>query len=248
MDHVILSHGQGTWTTPELAPPLLTTTPHQREDVSALDRFVVHRCPSQRIFGGTVLELVTKPVTIQYLYHSATAAIIVSVEDGLSLGLMIRGGAEYGLGIYITGVDESSAADLAGLQRQDGSGHPRVTSDRDDRFIALSAVTTPDSSLSTIRRVTRTPISIMAIHRRLIERNLCYYRLLRQLPLTPAHCRARLLWCLARSGWNHTDWGRIVFSNESRFQLCPDDHRRCVWRRPGQHTDPAFTVARRTVP
>ncbi|GFV48820.1 endonuclease-reverse transcriptase [Trichonephila clavipes] len=30
-DHVILNHGQGTWTTPELAPPLLTTTPHQRE-------------------------------------------------------------------------------------------------------------------------------------------------------------------------------------------------------------------------
>ncbi|GFV66650.1 uncharacterized protein TNCV_2594711 [Trichonephila clavipes] len=38
-DHVILNHGQVTWTTPELAPPLLTTTPHQREDVSALDRF-----------------------------------------------------------------------------------------------------------------------------------------------------------------------------------------------------------------
>ncbi|GFV88573.1 integrase catalytic domain-containing protein [Trichonephila clavipes] len=44
-DHVILNHGQGTWTTPELAPPLLTTTPHQREDVSALDRFNVHRLP-----------------------------------------------------------------------------------------------------------------------------------------------------------------------------------------------------------
>ncbi|GFV26056.1 hypothetical protein TNCV_4398681 [Trichonephila clavipes] len=39
----ILNHGQVTWTTPELAPPLLTTTPHQREDVSALDRFNVHR-------------------------------------------------------------------------------------------------------------------------------------------------------------------------------------------------------------
>ncbi|CAL1294802.1 unnamed protein product [Larinioides sclopetarius] len=44
--------------------------------------------------------------------------VIVSVEDGLSLGLMIRGGAEYGLGIYITGVDEQSAADLAGLQKR----------------------------------------------------------------------------------------------------------------------------------
>ncbi|GFW88989.1 uncharacterized protein TNCV_2684231 [Trichonephila clavipes] len=73
-DHVILNHGQVTWTTPELAPPLLTTTPHQREDVSALDRFSVQRCPTRRVFSGTGLELVTKPATIRCLYHSATAA------------------------------------------------------------------------------------------------------------------------------------------------------------------------------
>ncbi|GFT77823.1 uncharacterized protein TNCV_4388001 [Trichonephila clavipes] len=58
-DHVILNHGQVTWTTPELAPPLLTTTPHQREDVSALDRFKVHRCPTRWVFSGTGLELMT---------------------------------------------------------------------------------------------------------------------------------------------------------------------------------------------
>ncbi|GFU31228.1 uncharacterized protein TNCV_1742221 [Trichonephila clavipes] len=73
-DHVILNHGQVTWTTPELAPPLLTTTPHQREDVSALDRFNVHRCPTRRVFSGTGIELVTRQATIRYLYHSATAA------------------------------------------------------------------------------------------------------------------------------------------------------------------------------
>ncbi|GFW80247.1 uncharacterized protein TNCV_461531 [Trichonephila clavipes] len=73
-DHVILNHGQVTWTTPELAPPLLTTTPHQREDVSALDRFNVHRCPTRRVFSGTGLKLVTRQATIRYLYHSATAA------------------------------------------------------------------------------------------------------------------------------------------------------------------------------
>ncbi|GFW54603.1 zinc finger protein [Trichonephila clavipes] len=54
--------------------PLLTTTPHQREDVSALDRFSVHRCPTRRVFSGTELELVTMPATIRYLYHSATTA------------------------------------------------------------------------------------------------------------------------------------------------------------------------------
>ncbi|GFU45452.1 uncharacterized protein TNCV_3625721 [Trichonephila clavipes] len=73
-DHVILNHGQVTWTTPELAPPLLTTTPHQREDVSALDRFNVHRCPTRWVFSGTGLEPVTKQATVRYLYHSATAA------------------------------------------------------------------------------------------------------------------------------------------------------------------------------
>ncbi|GFU17133.1 uncharacterized protein TNCV_1853871 [Trichonephila clavipes] len=72
-DHVILNHGQVMWTTPELAPPLLTTTPHQREDVSALDRFNVHRCPTRRVFSGTGLEPVTKQATVRYLYHSATA-------------------------------------------------------------------------------------------------------------------------------------------------------------------------------
>ncbi|GFT08447.1 uncharacterized protein TNCV_2324641 [Trichonephila clavipes] len=58
-DHVILNHGQVTRTTLELAPPLLTTIPHLREDVSALDRFNVHRSPTRRVFSGTGLELMT---------------------------------------------------------------------------------------------------------------------------------------------------------------------------------------------
>ncbi|GFW00704.1 uncharacterized protein TNCV_2304771 [Trichonephila clavipes] len=72
-DHDILNHGQVTWTTPELAPPLLTATSHQREDVSALDRFNVHRFPTRRIFGGTGLELVIRPsydpIPIPLGYH-----------------------------------------------------------------------------------------------------------------------------------------------------------------------------------
>ena len=38
-----------------------------------------------------------------------------------NLGLMIRGGIEYGLGIYITGVDEESAAFRNGLRVRDHS-------------------------------------------------------------------------------------------------------------------------------
>ncbi|GFT26629.1 transposable element Tcb2 transposase [Trichonephila clavipes] len=86
----------------------------------------------------------------------------------------------------------------------------------------------------------------MTIHRWLIEQNVPSYQTLRHLPLTPAHFQARLQWFSARSGWNHADWGYIVFSDESRLQLCPDDHRRRVWRHPGQRADFSLTVARPT--
>ncbi|KAJ3603538.1 hypothetical protein NHX12_028283 [Muraenolepis orangiensis] len=42
--------------------------------------------------------------------------VTLNMEDGRSLGLMIRGGAEYGLGIFITGVDPGSAADAGELK------------------------------------------------------------------------------------------------------------------------------------
>ncbi|GFW39114.1 HTH_Tnp_Tc3_2 domain-containing protein [Trichonephila clavipes] len=78
------------------------------------------------------------------------------------------------------------------FQRHDGSGRPRATADREDRLIIRSAITSSNSSLSTIRRATRTRVSTMTIHRRLKGRNLRSYRLLRHLPFVPARCRARL--------------------------------------------------------
>ncbi|KAJ8670539.1 hypothetical protein QAD02_001798, partial [Eretmocerus hayati] len=48
-------------------------------------------------------------------YGCRTRRVDLLIEPGMSLGLMIRGGLEYGLGIYITGVDKDSVADRAGL-------------------------------------------------------------------------------------------------------------------------------------
>lgn len=42
--------------------------------------------------------------------------VTISLDDGRPLGLMIRGGAEYSLGIYIAGVDHGSAAECGGLK------------------------------------------------------------------------------------------------------------------------------------
>ncbi|GFV13594.1 HTH_Tnp_Tc3_2 domain-containing protein [Trichonephila clavipes] len=78
------------------------------------------------------------------------------------------------------------------FQRHDDSGRPKATADGEDRLIVRSAVTASDSSLSTIRRTTRTRVFAMTIHRRLIERNLPSYQPLRHLPFAPARCRAGL--------------------------------------------------------
>ncbi|GFW86560.1 hypothetical protein TNCV_4333441 [Trichonephila clavipes] len=53
-DHVILNHGQMTWTTPELAPALLTTTPHQREEASQLSIYLT--CIAA-LHGGSLVVL-----------------------------------------------------------------------------------------------------------------------------------------------------------------------------------------------
>ncbi|GFU11764.1 uncharacterized protein TNCV_4969601 [Trichonephila clavipes] len=75
-DHVILNHGQMTWTTPELAPPLLTTTPHQWEDVSALDRFKVHRCPTRL---GAIET--TRNITARVIERDTSGEIYYFLED-----------------------------------------------------------------------------------------------------------------------------------------------------------------------
>lgn len=38
------------------------------------------------------------------------------MADGAELGLRIRGGIEFGIGIFIASVDEDSGADRAGFQ------------------------------------------------------------------------------------------------------------------------------------
>lgn len=53
---------------------------------------------------------------MQLLQDGDEKKVNLVLDDGRSLGLMIRGGAEYSLGIYITGVDRGSAAECGGIK------------------------------------------------------------------------------------------------------------------------------------
>ncbi|GFV98477.1 HTH_Tnp_Tc3_2 domain-containing protein [Trichonephila clavipes] len=136
------------------------------------------------------------------------------------------------------------------VYRRGGSGRPRNTNDREDRAIRRVATSAPTTSLASIQRhlpPSRHPVpSRETIRRRLTEVGLRSRRPLRRLPLTPHHRQCRLDFCRPRATWSVTDWRRVIFSDESRFSLSPDDHRTRVWRRTGQRSDPAFIVERHT--
>uniref|UniRef100_A0A8C5RS31 Whirlin n=1 Tax=Laticauda laticaudata TaxID=8630 RepID=A0A8C5RS31_LATLA len=53
---------------------------------------------------------------LQLLQEGDEKKVNLVLDEGRSLGLMIRGGSEYALGIYITGVDKDSEAENTGLK------------------------------------------------------------------------------------------------------------------------------------
>ncbi|XP_009992655.1 PREDICTED: whirlin [Chaetura pelagica] len=61
---------------------------------------------------------------LQLLQEGDEKKVNLVLNEGKSLGLMIRGGAEYSLGIYITGVDKGSEAESTGLKVRDQ--HPKL--------------------------------------------------------------------------------------------------------------------------
>ncbi|GFT57560.1 transposable element Tcb2 transposase [Trichonephila clavipes] len=109
------------------------------------------------------------------------------------------------------------------------SGRPRGTTPADDRYIVLQARRNRRQTEGDIARhttqATGRPISRFTVARRLHGGGLFVRRPVRCVPLTPAHQRRRSLWCREHRNWRDNEWGRVLFTDESRFSLSSDSHR-----------------------
>ncbi|GFU67843.1 transposable element Tcb2 transposase [Trichonephila clavipes] len=99
---------------------------------------------------------------------------------------------------------------------------------------------------STIRADVGVAMFPQTISRHLAEANHKSKRPFRALPLTPEHRQLSLQWYHVRSMWNVTDLKKVVFSDESRFDLGTDDNRVRVWRYPGKRYNSPLIVLRIT--
>ncbi|GFU25332.1 transposable element Tcb2 transposase [Trichonephila clavipes] len=93
-------------------------------------------------------------------------------------------------------------------------------------------------------QATGRPISRFTVARRLHGGGLFARRPVRCVPLTPAHRRRRSLWCQEHRNWRDNEWGRVLFTDESRFSLSSDSHRILIWRERGSRNHPSNIIER----
>ncbi|GFX78581.1 transposable element Tc1 transposase [Trichonephila clavipes] len=93
-------------------------------------------------------------------------------------------------------------------------------------------------------QATGRPISRFTLARRLHGGGLFARCPVRCVPLTPAHRRRRSLWCREHRNWRDNEWGRVFFTDESRFSLSSDSHRILIWRERGSRNHPSNIIER----
>ncbi|GFX89178.1 transposable element Tcb1 transposase [Trichonephila clavipes] len=60
---------------------------------------------------------------------------------------------------------------------------------------------------------------------------------------TPADDRLSL-WCREHRNRRDNEWGRVLFTDESRFRLSSDSHRILIWRERGSRNHPSNIIER----
>lgn len=105
-------------------------------------------------------------------------------------------------------------------------GRPRVTTPREDRTLAIIAKKNRTASIPTIQRqyLDRTGLAIsrMTCSRRLRSQGLYSHVALKKPFLTDISRRNRRIWCSQKKNWGMERWNKVLFSDEARFQLFPN--------------------------
>ncbi|GFU59487.1 transposable element Tcb2 transposase [Trichonephila clavipes] len=93
-------------------------------------------------------------------------------------------------------------------------------------------------------QATGRPISRFTVARRLHGGGLFARRPVRCVPLTSAHRRRRSLWRREHRNWRDNEWGRVIFTDESKFSLSSDSHRILIWRERGSRNHQSNIIER----
>ncbi|GFS92025.1 transposable element Tcb2 transposase [Trichonephila clavipes] len=121
----------------------------------------------------------------------------------------------------------------------------RVRNCSQHRFTTLEQFQTTGTAIrGSVEVVHEEPHPQMTVARRLHGGGLFARRPVRCVPLTPAHRRRRSLWSREHRNWRDNEWGRVLFTDESRFSLSSDSHLILIWRERGSRNHPSNIIER----
>ena len=167
-------------------------------------------------------------------------------EETLSRGIgMLQGGLTQRAVAINLGISKGAVSrawikfrNTGTIDRKVGSGRPRKTTPAQDHFLQMNAlrnrtVTAPALNRD-LQNATGVTVSNETVRKRLHEAHLLARRPAVRVPVTVAHRRHRLTFAQNHLVWGRADWDRVLFTDESKFNLDFNDGRIRVWRRPGE--------------
>ncbi|GFX20970.1 transposable element Tcb2 transposase [Trichonephila clavipes] len=128
--------------------------------------------------------------------------------------------------------------------RRPGQGRRRATKPNEDRYFVLKARRHRNMNATLLqqhlRSVTGTMVSTQTVRNRLHGVGLYARRPMVCVRLTSRHHRDRREWATEHVDWRRNEWSNVLFSDESRFSVHPDNRRIFIWRDCGSRNNPAF--------
>jgi len=128
-------------------------------------------------------------------------------------------------------------------ENKPGSGRPRKLNERDEREcvrkIARGECSTAIAIKKKLRIDDNIDISVRTVRRTLHKHGLVA-RVKKKKPLlTKKHRQKRLDFAKKHQSWTVEDWSKVIWSDESKFQLFGSDGRQYCWKRPNEPLKPA---------
>ncbi|GFX39965.1 transposable element Tcb2 transposase [Trichonephila clavipes] len=128
--------------------------------------------------------------------------------------------------------------------RRRGQCRRRATTPNEDRFLVLTARRHRNMNATLLqqhlRSATGTTVSTQTVRNRLHGVGLYARRPMVCVRLTSRHGRDRREWATEHVNWRRNEWSNVLFSDESRFSVPPDNRRIFIWKERGSKNNSAF--------
>ncbi|GFX10476.1 transposable element Tcb2 transposase [Trichonephila clavipes] len=128
--------------------------------------------------------------------------------------------------------------------RRPGQGRRLARMPNEDRYLVLTARRHRNMNATLLQQhlhsATGTTVSIQTIRNRLHGVGLYARRPMVCVRLTSRHRRDHREWATEHVNWRRNEWSNVLFSDESRFSVYPNNRRIFIWRDRCSRNNPAF--------